>query len=69
MPDKPAPTAAYYHETAARLRAFARESRFLEVRIELFELAQRFERMARYVERRYPERRGAVPSKSETNNG
>ena len=68
MPDKPAPTAAYYRQTAARLQAFARESRFLEVRIELLEHAQRFERMARYIEQRYPHRRGTLPSEGGPDN-
>lgn len=65
MTDKPAPTADYYRQTAARLLAFARETRFPEVRIELLVLADRFERMARYVEQRYPHRRSTLPSEDE----
>lgn len=58
MTDQIAPTADYYRETAAQIRAFAQEARLPEVRGELYELAERFERMARYVEQRYPHRRG-----------
>jgi hypothetical protein len=69
MTDKPAPTAEYYRQTAARLLAFARQTRFPEVRIELFVLADRFERMARYVEQRYPHRRSTFPPEGEPDNG
>jgi hypothetical protein len=68
MTDNPGPTADYYRETAARLLAFARETRFPEVRIELSVLADRFERMARYVEQHYPHRRGILPSEGEPDN-
>jgi hypothetical protein len=65
MTDKPGPTAEYYRQTAGRLLAFARETRFPEVRIELLVLADQFERMARYVEQRHARRQSSLPSEGE----
>jgi len=61
MTDEPAPTADYYRQTAAEIRALADAAQLPEVRRDLFDLAERFDRMARYVARRYPHRRGAMP--------
>jgi hypothetical protein len=43
---------AAYRQTAEEIRQFARGSRFAEISAELFELADRFDRMATAVERR-----------------
>jgi hypothetical protein len=51
-------TAAYYRNTARRIRDLARTAQLLEVRHEMFELAERFDRMASFVEKRYPDTRG-----------
>jgi len=40
---------------ADNVREAARTAKIPEVRRELLELAERFERMAAYIERRYPE--------------
>ena len=61
MTDEPAPTADYYRQAAAEVRALAHAAQLPEVRRDLFELAERFDRMARYVSRRYPHRRGVLP--------
>ena len=53
-------TAAYYREAAGQIRALASNAGLPEVRREMFDLAERFERIADYVERRYPERGGAA---------
>jgi HAMP domain-containing protein len=50
-------TPAYYREMADEVREAARMARIPEVRSELLQLAERFERMAAYVKRRYPEGR------------
>jgi hypothetical protein len=42
----------YYRRTAEEIRRFARQSRFPEIGKELSELAERFERMAAFVESR-----------------
>jgi hypothetical protein len=44
--------AEYYRQTAEEIRRFARQSRFPEISKELFELADRFNRMAAFVESR-----------------
>ena len=46
------PTAEYYREKAVRIRQLARRVQTLEAARELLETAERFERMAAYVERR-----------------
>jgi hypothetical protein len=43
---------SYYREKAEEIRCYARRSRFLEITQELFELAERFDRMAAAVEKR-----------------
>jgi hypothetical protein len=53
-----APTAAYYRNVAEEITGLARRMQLPEVGRELLELAERFRRMAAYVERRYPDRRG-----------
>ena len=53
------PTAAYYREVAAQMRDLARRMRLPEARSETADLAERFERMAAYVDKRYPT--GRVP--------
>jgi hypothetical protein len=52
------PTAAYYRKVAAEIRDLARRARQPEVRSEMADLAARFERMAAYVEKRFPNGRG-----------
>jgi hypothetical protein len=44
--------AEYYRQTAEEIRRFARQSRFPEIGKELSELAERFDRMAAFVESR-----------------
>jgi len=51
-------TSAYYNRISEEIMQFAWQVRDSEVRRELLELAERFRRMARYVERRYPNRGG-----------
>lgn len=53
-----APSAAYYRKTAGEIRDLASKAHLPEVRRELFELAERFDRMASYVEKHYPNTRG-----------
>src|SRR6266478_812605 len=50
------PTAAYYRAVAEEITQVASKARFPQTRIELLELAERFRRMAIYVEHRYPSR-------------
>jgi hypothetical protein len=45
------PTAEYCRQTAEEIRQFARQSRFPEIGEELFELADRFDRMAAHLKR------------------
>jgi nitrate/nitrite-specific signal transduction histidine kinase len=68
MIDEQGPTAAYYREVAARIRDLAWKAQLPEVRSEMAELAERFERMAAYVEKRYPNGRGRVPAQGGGNN-
>lgn len=65
MPEEPRPTAAYYREIARQIRAYAREVSLPEVHRELLDLAERFERMASFVEKRYPDRGNSVPRDGE----
>jgi uncharacterized protein Yka (UPF0111/DUF47 family) len=58
MTDTQQRTAAYYRKTAEDLRVLAGKAQLPEVRRELLELAERFDRMADYVETRYPNGRG-----------
>lgn len=51
------PTAAYYRKVAAEIRDFAMKAQVPEVRRDLLDLAERFARMADFVEKRYPARR------------
>ena len=52
MIEAPLPTASYYREKARELRRFAWRARATDVRLELFDLAERFDRMAGHVDRR-----------------
>jgi hypothetical protein len=52
MNDAPQPTADYYRERAQEIRRFAWRARSADIRLELFDLAKRFDRMAAHVERR-----------------
>jgi aspartate/glutamate racemase len=52
------PTAEYYRKVAQEIRRFAEQSQLPEVRRELLDLAERFDRMAQHIERRYPHRSG-----------
>ena len=51
-------TSAYYNRIAEEIMQFASKVRDSEVRRDMLELAERFRRMARYVERRDPNRGG-----------
>lgn len=62
MSDERAPSADYYRQVAEQIRAFAYAARLPEVRRDLLDLARRFDRMALYVEERYPERQSILPS-------
>ena len=61
MTDESLPTADYYRKVAGEIRAQAEEAQLPEVRRELLDLAERFERMAQFVEKRYPNGR-KIPS-------
>lgn len=61
MIDEQGPTAAYYRKTAAQIRDLACRAQLPEVRSEMANLAERFDRMATYVEKRYPNGRGGQP--------
>jgi hypothetical protein len=49
--DAQPPRAEYYRQTAEEIRQFAQQSRFPEIGEELFQLADRFDRMAVHLER------------------
>jgi hypothetical protein len=66
MTDEPAPTAAYYRQVARQIRGYARDAQLPEVRRDLLDLAERFDRMALFVEKRYPNRRGIPVPQSES---
>jgi hypothetical protein len=48
----------YYRQTAEEIRQFARQSRVLKIDEEMFELADRFDRMAAHLQRREKRRAG-----------
>ena len=52
------PGAEYYRALALEITDFAMKAQLSEIRRELLELAERFRRMAIFVERRHPTRRG-----------
>jgi hypothetical protein len=64
--DAQQPRAEYYHHTAEEIRQFARQSQFQEIGEELFELADRFDRMAAHLERREKRRAGGPPWSMDT---
>jgi hypothetical protein len=49
--DAQLPRAECYRQAAEEIRQFARQSRFQEIGEDLFELADRFDRMAVHLER------------------
>jgi hypothetical protein len=49
---RPPPSADYYREKAREITSVAWRSRSVEVRLELFEIAELFERMADRMEKR-----------------
>jgi len=51
-------TSAYYNRIAEEIMQFAWKVRDSKVRQEMLELAERFRRMARHIERRDPNRSG-----------
>jgi hypothetical protein len=65
MAEEQEPTAAYYRQVAQEIRDLATHAQNPDVRCEMVETAERFERMADYVERRYPDRSGTIPPQSE----
>lgn len=52
------PTAEYYRNVAKEIRLIAERAQLPDVRHELFDLAERFERLAAHIERRHPSRAG-----------
>jgi hypothetical protein len=65
MTNDSAPTATYYRNVAREIRAYAQQVQLWEVQRDLLDLAERFDRMALYVEKRYPNgRRGSRPQGS-----
>ena len=58
MTDEKLPTAAYYRKTAEDLRELAGNAQLPEVRRELLDLAERFDRLAEYLEKTDPSGRG-----------
>ena len=60
MSDAQLPRAEYYRQTAEEIRRFARQSRFQEIGEELFQLADRFDRMAAHLEGREKRRAGGL---------
>jgi hypothetical protein len=65
MAEEQQPTAVYYRQVAQEIRDLAAIAQDPEVRREMLEIAERFERMANYVERRYPDRSGMIPPQFE----
>jgi len=65
MTDERAQTAVYYRQVARQIREYARDAQLPEVRRDLLDLAERFDRMALFVEKRYPNRRGIRPPQGE----
>jgi hypothetical protein len=61
MSDEREPTAAYYRKIAAQIIELANKTRLPEVRQEMFELAERFQRMAAHAERRERNRNNPPP--------
>jgi hypothetical protein len=59
------PTAAYYRQVATEIRDLATHAQNPDIRREMSAMAERFERMANYVERHYPDRSGAIPPQFE----
>jgi hypothetical protein len=65
MAEEIEPTAAYYRQIAEEIRDLAANAQNPQVRREMLEIAERFERMANYIERRYPDRSGMIPPQSD----
>jgi hypothetical protein len=65
MADEQEPTAAYYRQVAKEIRDLATHAQNPDIRREMSEIAERFERMADYVERHYPDRSGTIPPQFE----
>jgi hypothetical protein len=61
MAEEREPTAAYYRQVAKQIRDLATNAQNPDVRHEMFEIAERFKRLADYVDRRYPDRSGTIP--------
>jgi len=64
MSDEQLPSAGYYREMARKISELAIKSQIPDVRRDLVELAERFARMAAYVERRHPNGRGKSAPKT-----
>ncbi|HEY3911515.1 MAG TPA: hypothetical protein VGM07_16760 [Stellaceae bacterium] len=58
MSGEPLPTAEYYRNVAAEIRQVAERAQLPEVRRDLLDMAERFDRLAEHVERRDPCRAG-----------
>ena len=65
---EPGPTAAYYRKVASEIRDLARRAQQPGVRSEMADLAERFERMAAYVEKRFPNGRGSPSEEGRDDN-
>jgi hypothetical protein len=65
MAEEQEATAAYYRQVAKEIRDLATHAQNPDIGREMSEIAERFERMADYVERRYPDRSGTIPPQFE----
>lgn len=63
------PRATYYRQMAGKLRELAGAVQMPEVRSELLEFAERFERMAAWVARRGANEHRTPPTRDERNDG
>jgi hypothetical protein len=61
MRDAQQPTTAYYRKISREIKELASRAELPEVRRDMLELAERFDRMAAYVEKRYPNGRDKLP--------
>lgn len=61
------PNEKYYRQIAKEIRELASTAQLPEVRRELLELAERFERMAAWVARRRSNEHGTPPARGERN--
>ena len=65
MTDERRPSAAYYRQVAAEIGQLASKAQFPEIRLELLQIAERFSRMAEFVESRRPNQPATVPPQTD----